>query len=158
MTEATLTDTQLPDREISHPKLLFAAVKGTPLLTAAAIGVGCLYVGLNNPETKQILPPCGFYLTTGFYCPGCGMTRALHSFLHGDILRAIQFNAVLVAVIPFLMYFYVWWMTWAFTGKELPKIKASKQMTWAIVGLVVLVVVGRNFPGPVAEYFSRGRV
>ncbi len=157
MVDATLTDSALADQEITRPKLLFAAVKGTPLLTAAAIGTGCLYVGLSSPETSQIMPPCGFWLATGFYCPGCGMTRALHSFLHGDLIRAFQFNAVLVLVLPVLIYLYVWWATWAFTGKELPRIKVSRNVTWLIVGIVVLFIVGRNFPGPIAEFFARGR-
>lgn len=163
LSDASLTDHVHPDvaianQDVSHPALLAAAIKGTPLITAAAIATGCAYVGLNNPETNHILPVCGFYLATGYYCPGCGMTRALHSVLHGNIIRAFQFNALLTLAIPVLMYLYVWWMTWAFTGKELPKIKVSKRVTWAIIGLAVIFVVGRNFPGPVAEFFARGRV
>ena len=148
----------ISEDHISHPHLHFAIIKGTPILTAAAIATGCAYVGLNGPETKQIFPVCGFYAATGFYCPGCGMTRALHSVLHGDIIRAFQFNALLVVVLPFLMYLYVWWMTWAFTGRELPRLKMSKRITLVLIGLAVFFIVGRNFPGPVAEFFARDRV
>jgi hypothetical protein len=33
-----------------------------------------------------------------FDCPGCGMTRAVYFFLHGDFVNAYQFN---IAIIPF---------------------------------------------------------
>jgi|TARA_B110000971_G_C19976356_1_gene485133 hypothetical protein len=33
-----------------------------------------------------------------FDCPGCGMTRALHSLLHGQFRQAIIFN---IAIAPF---------------------------------------------------------
>ena len=152
------TEATIPEDHIAHPHLRFAILKGTPIFTAAAIATGCAYVALNNPETKNIFPVCGFYAATGLYCPGCGMTRALHSVIHGDIIRAFQFNALLVVVLPILMYFYVWWMTWAFTGRELPSLKVSRRVTWALVGLLALFIVGRNFPGSVAGFFARGRV
>ena len=148
----------MANQEISHPVALHAVIKGTPLLTAAAIATGCAYVGLNNPETQHVFPVCGLYALTGYYCPGCGMTRALHCVLHGNIVRAIQYNALLVAALPVLMYLYVWWMTWAFKGKRLPVFHLSRRTTWIIIGLIAVFIVGRNFPFAVSEYFSRGRV
>ncbi|HMS24596.1 MAG TPA: DUF2752 domain-containing protein [Acidimicrobiia bacterium] len=158
LTDQVRPNVAIADQELTHPKLLFTLIKGTPVLTAAAIATGCAYVGLNDPETKQIFPVCGFYAATGLYCPGCGMTRALHSVLNGNVLRAIQFNVVLVVALPILMYLYVWWMMWAFTGRELPRLKMSKRITLVLIGLAVFFIVGRNFPGPVAEFFARGRV
>ena len=131
-----LTSVVSPFDNVNHPEhpmhaqhnannslLANTIVKGTPVLTGALVACGCAYIGLNNPETKQVFPVCGFYALTGMYCPGCGMTRALHSLLGGNILRAARFNLLLVLAIPVLMYAYVWWTTWAFSGKELPKLR-----------------------------------
>lgn len=146
------------DQEVSNPKLLAAVVKGTPILTSVAIACGCAFVGLSNPETKTVLPPCGFYLATGYYCPGCGMTRALHSVLQGDIVRAIKFNAVLVLALPVLIYFYILWMNWAFTGRRMPTFTISRKVSWTLVAIILTFVVGRNFPGAIPEFFSLGRI
>lgn len=43
---------------------------------------------------------CMFHATTGFYCPGCGATRATHELLHGRLLAALRDNAFWVAVLP----------------------------------------------------------
>jgi len=159
MTDTALqTSPELPTiEEASNTKLLTLMVKGTPVITAAAIATGCAYVGLNNPETQSMLGPCGFYAVTGMYCPGCGMTRALHSVLNGNILRAVQFNAMFVIALPVLMYFYIWWTMWAFTGRKLPIFTISRKAAWGIVAVAVFFVVGRNFPGAVPSFFTLGR-
>lgn len=143
--------------EVSNPLLLAAVLKGTPLLTGAIVATGCAYIGLNDPESKQIFPVCAFYAMTGLYCPGCGMTRALHSLLGGNILRAIRYNVMLVIAMPVLIYAYLWWVNWTFTGKELPKLKFPKPLIWAICISAVIFVVGRNLPGDIASYFALGK-
>lgn len=37
-----------------------------------------------------------------FDCPGCGMTRALHSFLHGHFRQAISYNFGIIPLTLFL--------------------------------------------------------
>lgn len=41
--------------------------------------------------------PCPFQLLLGLDCPGCGMTRATHALLHGDVVTALDHNALSVA-------------------------------------------------------------
>lgn len=160
MTETALQtpSTSVELQEVSNTKLLNLVIKGTPVVTATAIACGCVFVGLNNPETKSFLAPCGFYAATGLYCPGCGMTRALHSVLNGNILKGIQFNAILVLALPVLMYFYVWWTMWAFTGRKMPTFTVSKKVAWALVAAAVIFAVGRNLPGAIPLFFARDRV
>ena len=157
-----------PFENIDHPDhpdhsptpisfLLAAMIKGTPVLVGTAVATGCFYIGLNDPESKQIFPTCGFYALTGMYCPGCGMTRALHNILGGNILRAIRFNLLLVAVTPVIIYAYIWWTTWAFTKRELPKLKFSRNVVWLISILALVFIVGRNLPGAIPHYFALGK-
>ncbi len=139
-------------------KLGKTVIRGMPVLTGVAIATGCAFVGLNDPSTKTVTPPCTFYLMTGFYCPGCGMTRATHSMLNLDFVKAFRFNALLVVSIPVLIYLYVWWVTWAYSGKELPKINIPKKVTIFLIALAVVFVVGRNFPGAIPEFFAKDRI
>jgi hypothetical protein len=42
----------------------------------------------------------------GVRCPGCGMTRAFSSVIHGKFKQAFQYNKLVVVVFPLLCY--VW--------------------------------------------------
>jgi len=67
---------------------------------AAVIAAGSVLLYYNDPRSSGLFPPCPFFWLTGFYCPGCGSTRAIYSLLHGRIGDAIGFNPVLVFSIP----------------------------------------------------------
>ena len=36
--------------------------------------------------------PCLFHMVTGYYCPGCGGTRAVIALLHGDIIASFIYH------------------------------------------------------------------
>ena len=61
----------------------------------AAIGGGLFVVSFFNPTTAGFFPVCPLYKFTGIACPGCGLTRAFHALLHGDLATALGFNALL---------------------------------------------------------------
>lgn len=53
--------------------------------------------------------PCLFHLFTGFYCPGCGGTRAILLLLKGDVAGSIKYHpfvfyAVLVLAAELVMF------------------------------------------------------
>ena len=41
-------------------------------------------------------PKCLFHLVTGYYCPGCGGTRALYLFLTGHWIKSFLFHPLVV--------------------------------------------------------------
>ena len=74
------------------------------ILSAAGILTGAVavfFVGYFDPVTAGFFPVCPFYQATGLACPGCGLTRGFHALFHGDVLGALDFNAL----IP--VYFFV---------------------------------------------------
>ncbi|MGZ5445606.1 MAG: DUF2752 domain-containing protein [Thermoanaerobaculia bacterium] len=68
----------------------------------AAAGAWVLYNFA--PTAYRFYPPCIFRLVTGFDCPGCGTTRALHHLLHGRIEEAFRYNPMLFALIAVAMF------------------------------------------------------
>lgn len=57
-----------------------------------------------------LLPPSGYsfcpvYNITGHPCPGCGMTRALHLLMHGELLEAMRHHALSALLLPVLAFF-----------------------------------------------------
>lgn len=54
----------------------------------------------------HFLGPCILHLMTGYYCPGCGGTRAVYALLRGDIWQSFCYH-------PFVLYTVVigcWFM------------------------------------------------
>lgn len=49
--------------------------------------------------------PCLFYKITGFYCPGCGISRMFISLLQLDFYQAFRHNAlVFILLIGYIIY------------------------------------------------------
>ena len=65
---------------------------------------GAAYLYLFEPGKSGFFPGCPFRLLTGFTCPGCGTTRALHQVLHGHFDSAFTLNPLLLLSIPFLLF------------------------------------------------------
>lgn len=61
-----------------------------------------VYLYWHDPETVGAYPQCVFRSVTGFWCPGCGLTRGLYACLHGDIFTAIKMNPLVFVVAPVL--------------------------------------------------------
>ncbi len=62
---------------------------------SATLLVGSFVVAYLDPTKTTILPACPLLTLTGFACPGCGLTRGFHSLFHGDLIVAIDFNALI---------------------------------------------------------------
>lgn len=77
---------------------LALAATAAAATTAAAAGVWVLR-RFDPSAAGSPLPGCLFYEFTGLYCPGCGMTRALHALVHGDFAQMLAMNPLL----PLLM-------------------------------------------------------
>ncbi|NMA91192.1 MAG: DUF2752 domain-containing protein [Amphibacillus sp.] len=70
------------------------------------VGSGVFYLKVLSP-TLGISIPCIFRKITGFYCPGCGMTRASLALLDGDIYQSFRYNMLIYILIPLLVLFYI---------------------------------------------------
>ncbi len=44
--------------------------------------------------------PCLYHLTTGWLCPGCGISRMFLSLARGDIAAAFAYNPVMFCLLP----------------------------------------------------------
>ena len=69
--------------------------------------LGCIaYLAVVAKTGKGI--PCLFYRFLGLKCPGCGMTRAAVSIVHGDLKAAAGYNIMSVTVMPALFVYLVY--------------------------------------------------
>lgn len=85
---------------------------------------------------------CPLNTFTGFQCAGCGMTRAAHELLHGNVEQAFHFNVLSVIVLPLVVvassrYVYAWWQGTSPAPVQLPR---GVEMTALVVVLVYMVM------------------
>ena len=119
------------------------------LLAIAGIGAIVLGAGIVwyfDPTQNAIFPACPLYKTTGFACPGCGLTRGLHALLHGDVLTALDFNALIPLFLLIFGYFFASLISVAIRGRGIIQLERNLIILWVLVGILLLFGVLRNLP------------
>lgn len=82
--------------------------KRQQLITIAAFAVVvfllCIYGRFDpeDPEIGKYFPKCLLNTLTGLQCPSCGVQRAAHSLMHGDIYGALSQNWFLLFSLGYL--------------------------------------------------------
>ncbi|NWK54017.1 DUF2752 domain-containing protein [Verrucomicrobiaceae bacterium N1E253] len=93
------------------------------LVLMFAAGAAALAILVHQRGPSAFPFACLFNRWTGLHCPGCGMTRATHALLHGELFTALGFNLLGVIVFPI-----------AIVGLliELPAWLRGQQPTWKL--------------------------
>lgn len=117
----------------------------TALLLLAAVALWWLFQH-HAPGTSRWLPPCLFHALTDLYCPGCGITRALHALAHGQLAVAWRMNPLAMLALPIAAILWLdeglgRWPAWQ---RVLSPMRDAR--LWAT--LVIVFIVGRNLPWP----------
>lgn len=63
-------------------------------------------IGVCGTQILTKVPPCPLHAYTGYYCPGCGGTRATFALLHGHLIRSF----VLHPFVPYTAVLGGWFM------------------------------------------------
>ena len=117
-----------------------------PITTACGLVAATAYVAAVDPSERGVFPPCPFRAVTGWWCPGCGLTRATHHLLHGDVLGALRYNALVPFVLTLITLLWIDWY-----AREAGKPPLLRRIPgWAAAAGVVVAVafaVLRNLPG-----------
>ena len=112
-------------------------------LVASAAGVWLLR-SFDPTAPGSPFPPCLFQSVTGWYCPGCGITRCLHALVHGDLAQAVAMNPLLVLLLALTPVFAAWHLGWKPAWLR-PVAKVLSTATFWI-SLLLVYWVARNLP------------
>jgi uncharacterized protein DUF2752 len=118
-----------------------------PAAAGVAAAAGLAYVWALDPARGGVFIPCPFHRLTGRWCPGCGMTRALHDLLHGDVRAALGANVFLPVVVALGLALWLGSLWPVLTGRRLDILSRVPSAVWT--GLIVLALlygVLRNLP------------
>jgi Protein of unknown function (DUF2752) len=123
-------------------------------LIAGPVACGCLlagaaaYVAIVDPASPGThLVSCPLYDLTGLWCPACGVTRATHALLRGNVAAAFGYNVLFPL---FLGTIVVGWLAWlrATLGRTPIHWVTRIRPAQGVLVAVVLVAFGvlRNVP------------
>lgn len=119
--------------------------------TLAATGVAAFTAGAGvvwyfDPVKAGFFPVCPLLQLTGFACPGCGLTRGFHALFHGDILTALDYNALIPLFAVIFGFFYVSMILVAVRGRAFPNWVLSLKAIWGMLVLLIVFGILRNLP------------
>ena len=99
-----------------------------------------------DPAKHEIFPRCLFNSITGYYCPGCGSQRAVHSLLHLDFAGVVSYNFLFLPAALLIFYHYLHPVFNRFFGWKLPNVFYFKNTPLIILSVIVLFWILRNIP------------
>lgn len=117
------------------------------------VGLGTGFVGLMvatfisyfNISILDLIPKCPLYEKTGYYCPGCGGTRAIIAISKGRILESLYYH-------PFVAYMLIYYIVYE-TSYVLNTVTHGKVRGLCFcplyfyigIGIVVVQCIVKNF-------------
>jgi hypothetical protein len=104
------------------------------------------YLYIFEPGKTGFFLLCPFRMLTGFQCPGCGSTRALHQLMHGHIINAFTLNPLFLISLPFLLFVLVRHTSFVMRGKTPRGNVLPASVIYAIFFIVLSFWILRNTP------------
>lgn len=117
-----------------------------PLACGCCLAAGAAYVVAQDPSEGGVFLPCPFRTLTGWWCPGCGLTRATHHLFRGDLSEALRYNVLVVLVLTVI---FAGWATWLVQAAGRPVRWVARVPVWTQVAagtVLVAFAVVRNLP------------
>ena len=118
-----------------------------PVASGCVLAAGAAIVTVLDPAQTPLSLPCPWRTVTGLWCPGCGLTRAAHHLLRGDVTTALRYNAL---VVPVLAAIALSWWTWLSATRSAPSSRSRPMsLAWiSVAGATALCfAIVRNLPG-----------
>ena len=101
-----------------------------------------------DPTQHRWVPQCPFKLLTGWSCPGCGIQRAAHAVLHGDLSAALRYNWFLVFSLPYATLLIIaQWFVGRDKREKMMRSLGHRYTVYTYVTLFFIWWIARNILG-----------
>jgi len=120
--------------------------RSTVIAIWSVLLAGAAYLFVFEPGKTGLFPVCLFRFLTGYQCPGCGSTRALHQLLHGHVIAAFELNPFFLVAIPFLMYALIRYSVIVMHGGVPTHNRLPPRYIYAVFFIVLSFWIFRNTP------------
>lgn len=120
-----------------------------PLATLGVAALALGYLAAVDPNQPGHYPVCPTKYFLGIDCPGCGLMRATHDLVTGNVAGALDHNVLIVVAAPLVIMLWVRWFlrSWRGTRPEVTYGQFRRRNVWLYASLGVLLAFGivRNF-------------
>jgi len=99
-----------------------------------------------DPSGNEYFPKCLFHSLTGYYCPGCGSQRAIHSLLHFDFAGVAGNNFLFLPGLAVAAYGIFLPLVNKRFGKNYKNWLYHRRAPWVIFIVIFLFWILRNLP------------
>lgn len=89
-------------------------------------------------NTARLFLPCRLYERTGYYCMGCGGTRALKEFFQGHFVRSFVYHPAVDVGMGFLAVFLPSWTLHFFTRGQVRGMLIKPVYFYILAGIVIV--------------------
>lgn len=116
------------------------------IVAVVAVVLAVIYYHFDPSQGGGWFPQCGMYRLTGLRCPGCGLQRAAHALLHGDVVGALRYNAMLPVIgVGLALYAVIIWRD----KRDSLSWRVANHPATSIVALVLMLgwMIVRNILG-----------
>lgn len=116
------------------------------LSACLAVAVVATILAVCDPETWRYYPRCLSYRLFGLQCASCGILRATHALLHGDVAEAFRFNPVFTVATPVAFGWMAARRLRRLVGRQPPPISLGRWVIPVVVALLLVYTALRNIP------------
>lgn len=88
--------------------------------------------------------PCIFHELTGFYCPGCGGTRAFLALITGHPIISFLYNPAVIYAAGVLIFYAVWGILYAAGKGAFKRPKFYLAFVWIFIAILIANCTVRN--------------
>lgn len=107
----------------------------------------CVFILLNSfgiPITKLNPYPCVLYTFFGFYCPGCGGTRAVMYLMNGELLKSFFHHPVVLYTAILLLVFMGSHTLNIFTKGQVKAMQIKGIYLYIMVAIIAVQCIVKN--------------
>jgi hypothetical protein len=129
--------------------LPISARLAAPMAAATAGAAAVSLLAVRDPHRAGSYGSCPFLALTGRPCPLCGGLRAVADLVHGQLLAALQSNALAVAMVLSAAVIWAGWVARRLRGqgREAPPLTSDPRLGRVVAVVLVGFCLLRWMPG-----------
>ena len=98
------------------------------------------------PAQYSFYPQCPFHELLHLQCPGCGATRAIAAILHGNVIAAMNQNALITLLLPLAATYGILGYMRLLQRKSLRRPQPPPAIIYTALTLAAIFTIVRNLP------------
>ena len=130
---------------LPFPEKTQKAFYAAALIFTGCCAIGLLFFHVMGYTAETFLPGCYLYRLTGYYCPGCGGTRAIRALMHGHVLSGLRMHLFVVYTV-FMMFLFLstYTLHYVFPERSFPRLRLRPLYFYAAIALILINWILKN--------------